>query len=133
LPVQRARESLTVIPPTLLELVLFMALVLVLSLYGLTVSGHFPAQFRAPSLRSRSGAIVVWTTLAAALGQLLCALVLLRRLPLYAAVIGAGCMILIAPLILQPLPDRFVDGRCGLLVLAFLGLGLAIIAGLIVP
>ena len=33
--------------PPLPELVLFMALVLVLSLYGLTVSGHFPEEHRA--------------------------------------------------------------------------------------
>ena len=38
--------------PPLPELALFMALVLVLSLYGLTVSGHFPEEHRSPSLRA---------------------------------------------------------------------------------
>jgi len=38
------------VSPPLPELAVFMALVLVLSLYGLTVSGHFPQEHRAASL-----------------------------------------------------------------------------------
>ena len=41
--------------PPLPELAVFMALVLVLSLYGLTVSGHFPEEHRAASLRTAGG------------------------------------------------------------------------------
>jgi hypothetical protein len=39
-----------------------------------------------------------------------------RYLPWYAAVIGGGGAILVAPLALQPLPDRFVDGAGALIV-----------------
>ena len=38
-------------------------------------------------------------------------------------------MVLIAPLLLQPLPDSFVNGRRGLLTFTGLGLGLALMAG----
>jgi hypothetical protein len=52
--------------------------------------------------------------------------------PLHAAVIGGGLMVLIAPLLLQPLPDSFVDGAGGLLMFAGLGLGLALVAGTLI-
>ena len=116
--------------PPLPELALFMALVLVLSLYGLTVSGHFPVEHRAAALRSGTGRFVLWATLAlfGAL-LLLAALFAWQRVPLYAAVLGGGAMVLIAPLLLQPFPDRFVNGRRGLLTFAGIGLGLGLLAG----
>jgi hypothetical protein len=52
--------------PPLPELMLFMALVLVLSLFGLTVSGHFPQEHRAASLRTGTGMLVLWSTIAVA-------------------------------------------------------------------
>jgi hypothetical protein len=115
--------------PPLPELTVFMALVLVLSLYALTVSGHFPAEHRAPSLTTPVGRLLLWGTL------VLCAVlaVLLiqfawRHVPLYAAAIGGGTMLLAAPLLLRPLPDSFVNGRRGLLVFAGLALCLVLIA-----
>jgi hypothetical protein len=115
--------------PPLPELTVFMALVLVLSLYALTVSGHFPAEHRAPSLTTPVGKLLLWGTLG------LCAVLVLlliqfawRRVPLYAAVIGGGAMLLAAPLLLHPLPDSFVNGRLGLLVFAGLALCLVLIA-----
>ena len=83
--------------PPLPELILFMALVLVLSLFGLTVSGHFPQEHRAASLRT-----------------------------------GAGALVLVAPPLLQPFPDSFVNGRRGLLICAGIAAGLAVIAGRLV-
>lgn len=116
--------------PPLPELVIFMALVLVLSLYGLTVSGHFPEEHRAEVLRSGAGSLLLWGTIALSLVLLAAALAFAwQRLPLYAAVIGGGAMMLIAPLLLQPCPDSFVNGRRGLLTFAALGTGLALIAG----
>jgi hypothetical protein len=116
--------------PPLPELAVFMALVLVLSLYGLTASGHFPQEHRAASLRTPGGHILLWGTIA------LCAVLALsaaafawQRVPLYAAVIGGGAMVLIAPLLLRPLPDSFVNGRRALLFFAAVGLGLALAAG----
>jgi hypothetical protein len=119
--------------PPLPELALFMALVLVLSLYGLTVSGHFPEEHRDASLRAGLGPLLLWGTMA------LCAILTLaalafawQRLPLYAAVIGGGAMVLFAPLLLQPFPDSFVNGRQGLLIFAGLAAGLVLVAGRLV-
>jgi hypothetical protein len=116
--------------PPIPELAVFMALVLVLSLYGLTVSGHFPQEHRAASLQTAGGQVLLWGTIA------LCAVVLASvlafawlRVPLYAAVIGGGFMVLVAPLLLQPLPDSFVNGRGALVIFTGLGIGLGLMAG----
>jgi hypothetical protein len=115
--------------PPLPELAMFMALVLVLSLYGLTVAGHFPAEHRSPWMHTAGGRLVLWGTLSLCTLLLLAALALAwQRVPLYAAVIGAGAMALIAPLLLQPLPDRFVNGRLGLLTFTGLALALGLLA-----
>ena len=52
-----------------------------------------------------------------------------QHVPLPAAVIGGGAMVLFAPLLLQPFPDSFVNGRRGLLIFAGIATGLALIAG----
>jgi hypothetical protein len=118
-----------VLPP-LPEFAVFMALVLVLSLYGLTVSGHFPAEHRAPALRTAGGRIVLWGTIVVCAALALSTLAFAwARVPLYAAVIGGGAMALIAPLLLQPLPDSFVDGRRALLAFTGLGITLVLVAG----
>ena len=116
--------------PPLPELAVFMALVLVLSLYGLAVSGHFPAEHRTPALRTGGGRLILWGTIALCAALALSALAFAWvRVPLYAAVIGGGAMALIAPLLLQPLPDSFVDGRRALLTFTGLGIALALVAG----
>lgn len=115
--------------PPVAELAVFLALLLVLALYGLTVSGHFPAQARVPALRSAAGRAVLWSTIAVAVGLAGCAAAIAwLRLPLYAVVIGGGMVILFAPLMLQPLPDSFVDGRAGLVTFAAIGSALALTA-----
>lgn len=115
--------------PPLPELAVFMALILVLSLYALTVSGHFPAEHRAPSLATPAGTLILWGTLAlAAAAALLAARFAWRHIPFYATTLGGGAMLLAAPLALQPLPDSFVNGRRGLLLFAGLALVLALIA-----
>lgn len=119
--------------PPLPELALFMALVLVLSLYGLTVSGHFPEEHRDSALRAGLGPLLLWGTIALCAALTLAALLFAwQRLPLYAAVIGGGAMVLFAPLLLQPFPDSFVNGRQGLLIFASLAAGLALVAGRLV-
>lgn len=118
--------------PPVADLAVFMGLVLVLSLYGLTVSGHFPAEHRAETLRSASGAMLLWGTLALSVALVAVAVLFAaRRLPVYASVLGGGAMLLVAPLLLQPFPDAFVNGRRGLLTFAALGLGLTLIATLL--
>ncbi len=92
---------------------------LLAALYGLTVSGHFPAEHRAASLQGPVGGLVLWGTMAAAALAALAALALgWQALPWYATVIGAGTALLFTPLLLRPLPDSFVDGRRGLLAFA---------------
>jgi hypothetical protein len=102
-----------------LALGLLMGSVLLVALYGLAASGHFPAEFRPATLQRGWGVLVLWGTMVAT--GLACAALLVlawRTLPWYATVIGGGAALLFAPLLLQPLPDSFVNGRRGLLVLA---------------
>jgi hypothetical protein len=95
----------------------FMAGVLAVALYGLTASGHFPAEARSAKFKGGWAPLVLWGTLAA---TALAAVAMLLKswwiLPWYLQVIGGGAMLLFAPLLLQPLPDSFVNGRRGLLV-----------------
>ncbi len=106
----------------------YMAGVLAVALYGLTASGHFPVEARSDRLKSRWGALVLWGTLAI---TMLATLGLLLKswwvLPWHLQVIGGGAMLLFAPLLLQPLPDSFVNGRRGLLAFST---GAALLAGL---
>ena len=120
--------------PPLPELAVFMALVLVLSLYGLTVSGHFPEEHRARLAANgrRAGSAVGHDRALRRACRCLQPRLPGSALPLSAAVIGGGAMVLFAPLLLQPLPDSFVNGRRGLLIFAGLAAGLALMAGTLV-
>jgi hypothetical protein len=86
----------------------FMALVLVASLQGLAASGHFPRGAKAD--RSGPGPAVLFR-LDRTGGRRFCGRNNRGPVPLswYAAVIGGGLCILVAPLVLQFFPDRFVD------------------------
>lgn len=110
-------------------LILFVALTLSVSLYGLTVSGHFPNEHRAQSLRSLSGAAVLWGTMALSIASAFYAVAFaVGTLSWYVAIIAGGAALLIAPLLLQSLPDRFVNGRRGLVTFASFAVTLAILA-----
>jgi hypothetical protein len=101
------------------ELLLFMAGVLLLALYGLAASGHFPREFRAPVFRTGAGAIVMWGTMTAAcVAGTVTLIVAWAILPWHMIVLGGGAMLLVAPLLLQPFPDRFVNGHISLLTFA---------------
>ena len=115
--------------PSLPELALFMALVLVVSVFVLAVSGHFPKAFRAEALKGALGQLILWSTTIVIAGSGLLGLVLaFQSVPWYAAVIGGGLMILVTPFILQPFPDSFVNGRGALLLPAAIALGLDVAA-----
>jgi hypothetical protein len=102
-------------PPDWGALALFMGAVLSAALYGLSVSGHFPPEFRSEQLRRRWGALLLWATMAVTCLASAAALVAAWNiLPWYATVIGGGAVLLGAPLLLQPLPDSFVNGRSAL-------------------
>ncbi|NJO22520.1 MAG: hypothetical protein HC868_05685 [Sphingomonadales bacterium] len=109
-------------------LAVFVGLVLSVSLYGLTASGHFPSEHRGETLRSAGGAAVLWLTMLVCVVAVVYAVAFASRtLPWYVAVIGGGGALLVAPLLLQPLPDAFVNGRRGLVTFA---LAASVAAGL---
>jgi hypothetical protein len=101
------------------ELVLFVSGVGFSALYGLTVSGHFPAEFRAAELRTGLGATILWATIITTCAATAVTLLVgWTVLPWYAIAIGAGMVLLATPLLLRPLPDWFVNGPAGLLTFA---------------
>jgi hypothetical protein len=107
------------VPP----LLLFMALLLALALHGLAAAGHFPQEHRSPALRSRLGSLVLFGSIVIALISLGAGLLVAwQRIPWYAATIGGGGMVLVAPVLLQLFSDRFVDGPGALI--AFAGTGM---------
>jgi hypothetical protein len=114
----------------LIQTVLLMALVLAAALQGLAASGHFPRKRSAPGGPHALEATILWGSLAL---TIVCAVVglaaALRLAPWYAAVIGGGLSLLAAPPVLQLFPDRFVDGRGGLLTFAAACAVIAIILG----
>ncbi len=112
----------------LIPLVPFCLLLLIFSLHTLAASGQFPREHRAPVLASSLGSIVLYGTITVEIASLVVALFAAWRLiPWYAAVIGGGLAILVAPLVLQRFSDRFVDGRASLLSFAAMGALLAIL------
>jgi hypothetical protein len=99
----------------ILPLALFAALVLSAALGALAASGHFPHERRAPSLRGGLGGAVLFGACAlTAASFILGAGTAWRILPWPAAVIASGAAILTTPLLLRPMPDRFVNGRAAL-------------------
>ena len=111
----------------LVPLLLFAALILSGSLQGLAVSGHFPRRRKSSAFASGPGAITLFgsiaLTIAALIGGTATAL---HVVPWYAAVIGAGCALLAAP-VLSLFPDRFVDGRGAPLAFAAFSAALALL------
>ena len=111
------------------SLALLMGSVLVVALYGLTASGHFPFEHRPAKLREGLGAVVLWgTMIVTGLGAVAALVLGWRSLPWYVVVLGGGAALLFAPLILQPLPDSVVNGRRGLLLFA---MGAVVLTGML--
>ncbi len=109
--------------PSWPELILFMVLVLLICTYIMAASGHFPREARGPQLSTRLGTAILWGTMILVSVTGILALVFAYLvIPWYAAVIGGGLMMLIAPFTLQPFSDRFVDGPSVLVLLALAAL-----------
>ena len=101
---------------TIVPLVVFVALMLLTSLQALSASGHFPKSLTLPALAQGSGPMVLWTSIVVTAGSVVAGLAAAWMLvPWYAAVIGGGAAILLAPLALQAFPDRVVDGKIALI------------------
>jgi len=104
---------------TVLTFLLVMGLLLAAALCGLAASGHFPAEHRAPTLKSGGGPVILFGSLAVAAVCSLAGLVLIcLALPWYAIVIGSGGVLFLAPLVLRPFSDTFINGRSALLTFA---------------
>jgi hypothetical protein len=98
---------------------LFAGLMLFVSLQLLAASGHFPLQARTAAMKSGTSVIVLWVSIALTLAALATGAVAAARSgPWQGLVIGGGLAVLAAPLLLQPCPDWFVDGRAALLSFA---------------
>jgi hypothetical protein len=103
----------------ILALIFFTLLMLMLSLHGLSASGHFPREHRAPALSSPLSAVILHGTILIALASLIAGLwAAWRLIPWYAAVIAGSLAILAAPLVLQEFSDSFVDDHRSLLSFA---------------
>ena len=111
-----------------LPLIVFMALLLVLSLHALAAAGHFPNECRRSALRSPSGSWILFGSIAIILVCFVIDLVFAwRHIPWYAATISGGVTVLVAPLLLKVFPDRFVDGAAALMTFAGIGAVLAVL------
>jgi hypothetical protein len=99
----------------IIALLLFTVLMLFASLHGLSASGHFPRASRLAGMATGTGSAVLWGSIVI---TAVCVAVALAAawmsIPWYAAVIGGGGAILVAPLVLRWFPDRFVDGKAAL-------------------
>jgi len=103
------------------ELAIFMVLILIVCTYVMAASGHFPSEGRSPRIATTIGTTILWSTIVlVALATIFALFFAYLTIPWYAAVIGGGLMMLIAPFTLQPFPDRFVDGPTVLVALALL-------------
>jgi len=101
---------------SIVPLAAFVALILLASLQALAASGHFPKSSRLPAIAQGSGPLVLWTSIVATAGCVVTGIAAAWLLiPWYAAVIGGGGAILLAPLVLQVFPDRIVDGKTALI------------------
>ena len=102
-----------------IPLSLFMVLFHFVSLHLLAASGQFPREYRSPALTSSFGGLILYGTMAVAFTSLLAAIFAAwKMIPWYAAVIGGGLAVLVAPMVLQRFSDRFVDGRSSLVSFA---------------
>jgi hypothetical protein len=110
------------------DLFLFMALFAAASLHGLAASGQFPREHRAASLQSAAGSAILYGSIIVTLLSLLAGLFFAwQTIPWYAAVIGGGAPVLFAPLLLRPLPDKFVNGRAALLFFSAIAAAIALV------
>jgi hypothetical protein len=97
-------------------LTIFVLLMLFATLQLLSASGHFPKTSRLPPIAQGSGPAVLWVSMIVTAGSVVAGIAAAWMLiPWYAAVIGGGGAILLAPLALQVFPDRVVDGRIALI------------------
>ena len=97
------------------SIALFAALMLLVSLQLLAASGHFPASARTTQMQTPPAVAVLWLSVALTVAALIAGgMAAWHVAPWQGLVIGGGLAVLTAPLLLQPCPDWFVDGRAAL-------------------
>jgi hypothetical protein len=102
-----------------MTLALFIIGSILLTLYALTVSGHFPAEVRSKALQTPFATVAIAATLlTSGLAAIILVSVAITTLPWTAIIIAGGGALLAGPLLLGALPDDFVDGLSGLLTFA---------------
>ena len=91
------------------------------------VSGFFPQRARAPHLQGVVATVLIWAALGA---TLLVAITALQSaatsLPWAMAVVAGGCAFLLAPFLIEPLPERLRDSKIGIIV--YLAVSVAVLA-----
>jgi hypothetical protein len=111
-----------------MTLTLFIIGVTLLTLYGLTVSGHFPFELRSKGLQTPIGTIVIGVTvLVAAVAAVIVLVIALAVLPWTMIVLAGGAALLAGPLLLRVFPDEFVDGIAGMVTFALAAIAIALI------
>jgi uncharacterized membrane protein len=111
-----------------MTLALFVLGITLLTLYGLTVSGHFPFELRSKRLQTPIGTIVIGVTLLlAAVAAFIVLVIALDVLPWTAIVLAGGAALLAGPLLLRVFPDEFVDGTAGMVTFALAAITIALI------
>jgi hypothetical protein len=111
-----------------MTLALFIVGVTVLTLYGLTVSGHFPFEARSKELQSPVVAFVIGATLlCSGLAALVVIVTAWNVLPWTAIIIGGGAALLAGPLLLRAFPDDFVDGLASMMTFAVTAMVIALV------
>ena len=105
--------------------VLFGAVIMSAALLGLTAAGHFPRRDRLERIKTGLGSAILWTSILMTCGATAVVIWSASRTVAWSeSVISASLGLLLAPMILQYFPDRFVDGRRGLIVWSALCVGL---------
>jgi hypothetical protein len=114
---------------SIVPLVVFVAMMLLASLQALSASGHFPKASRLAAISRGFGPAVLWTSIVVTMSSVIVGITAAWMfIPWYAAVIGGGGAILLAPPVLQVFSDRIVDGKAALISFAA---GAAVLAALL--
>src|SRR5260370_24098938 len=89
------------------DLLLFMGLLLCVALYVLAASGHFPHEHRPASLKSASGTVILYGSMAGACACFLIGLATIwNSVPWYSAIIGGAFARFWAPPTLRAFSPR---------------------------
>jgi hypothetical protein len=111
-----------------MNLVLFIVGFTLLTLYGLTVSGHFPASARSNELQTPVATFVIaLTLLMSGLAAMILIGVAVIALPWTTIIIAGGGAVLAGPVLLRVFPDDFVDGLGGMVSFALATIVIAIV------